>query len=812
MARFNEIEYSSFFCRLTSKIPYQYQTVTAKGLYEGKNLILRIPTGAGKTWAVLAPFFYYRHSGGPTRLIYALPLRTLAQGIYEVAQKVAEKEELPIMPQYDKQGREVVSPAVTLQTGEQPDDPFFTRGIVIITTYHQVLSGLLGGPYGLSHKVRNINAATMMGTLVVFDEFHLMPPQRAFLTAVAGHSLFRRLTQSVWMTATATNPLRKVLSNALNCEPISLNPEELQNLPSVSQIERKLRMEPRAISAVDVLQYPAGRSIVLVNTVGRAQRIFQDLKKLLEERHQDTPVMLLHSRFFKNDRSDKEKELRNWFGPECTSPAVLVATQVVEAGLDISCDHLHTEVCPMNALVQRAGRCARFPGETGTVHVYQLPEEERSWLPYGDSKSGDAVLGKTQELLSGITETTMTPDIVADWIEQIHSDDDNVSLRQTWSIHQIECLRRIKQNITANNSVSIADLIRGEDTDRVRVILAWDGCLPDNPSKMEGVNLSRWAVSRLIISGQPSPGWFWDLAADNPVWKPIHTRDELKMAYIVCLRPGISAYSKELGLRVGERGDQVSPQRIPPPRPGYASLHAESWQDHALNVSRECRRRFEMEFPKESRFIDGLKACFGLNRDQMVLLLETTGFLHDLGKLNQEWQGWAEEMQRSMDAGKLGLLPLAHTDLIRNDNDKVYQSGIKVRRPAHAAQSAYLVRVWYGKLLSHLPESVRGMATSACSAAIIAHHGGWLTDGIELSSLVKGWSQSVDKILGFPIEENTILSALKRTEGDKSRDVGELLEVSMHSDKFTQWWPLVAYLTRTLRLSDQRATAEGGSE
>lgn len=114
------------------------------------------------------------------------------------------------------QGREAISPFVTLQTGEQPDDRFFDRGKIIVTTYDQLLSGLLDGPYGLSDRLHNINAAAVAGSLVVFDEFHLMEPQRAFLTAAACLYLFRDLCQSVWMTATATHPLEEVLRDALN--------------------------------------------------------------------------------------------------------------------------------------------------------------------------------------------------------------------------------------------------------------------------------------------------------------------------------------------------------------------------------------------------------------------------------------------------------------------------------------------------------------------------------------------------------------------------------------------------------------------
>jgi len=37
----------------------------------------------------------------------------------------------------------------------------------------------------------------------------------------------------------------------------------------------------------------------------------------------------------------------------------------------------------MSSLCSGAGRCARFEGEAGTVHVYPLPDDERAWLPTG---------------------------------------------------------------------------------------------------------------------------------------------------------------------------------------------------------------------------------------------------------------------------------------------------------------------------------------------------------------------------------------------------------------------------------------------
>jgi hypothetical protein len=152
-------EYEHAFENVTGFKPYPYQVRVARELIAGRHVVVRAPTGAGKTWAVVAPFLCDTWPARPAKLIYALPLRTLAQGIYRQAREAARKCGRHVEPQIDTRGREIVPPYVTLQTGEQPDDPFFDRGTIIVTTYDQVLSGLLDGPYGLSDRLHNINAA-----------------------------------------------------------------------------------------------------------------------------------------------------------------------------------------------------------------------------------------------------------------------------------------------------------------------------------------------------------------------------------------------------------------------------------------------------------------------------------------------------------------------------------------------------------------------------------------------------------------------------------------------------------------------------
>ena len=108
----------------------------------------------------------------------------------------------------------------------------------------------------------------------------------------------------------------------------------------------------------------SGRSIALANTVGRAQTLFEELRAKLDN-GSDIRLILLHSRFFRNDRQSKEGLLKSLFGKEPHDSAILVATQVIEAGIDISCEHLRTEMCPMNAWFSALVVVRVFPAKQG---------------------------------------------------------------------------------------------------------------------------------------------------------------------------------------------------------------------------------------------------------------------------------------------------------------------------------------------------------------------------------------------------------------------------------------------------------------
>jgi CRISPR-associated endonuclease/helicase Cas3 len=644
-----------------------------------------------------------------------------------------------------------------MQTGEQPDDPFFDLGDIVVTTYDQFLSSMLCASYGLSRRQANTNCAIATGNLVVFDEFHLMQPDEAFLTAVEGMRLFGAVSRSVWMTATATEPLMETLRERLEPKFVELSNKELEAISVGRGIRKALRRVDEPLTAGHVLHHAKKRVLVVVNTVKRAQALYGELQGKIGN------LVLLHSRFFQEDRKAKQDLISQWLGKTPTDKGVVIATQVVEAGLDLSAEAVLTDLCPMNALMQRAGRCARFAHQSGTVYVHAVQDS----LPYSKTE-----LQNTWEHLWETDD--LRYETAAEWVDLVHKAADR-KLLDTDANRQQKLLETIRTRLTGENFGGVADLIRG-GTDSIRVIIA-DSPGGWRPSEFESLSVLRRSVRgmRGLVFDPDAPG----------CWREPAIAGDFSRDYVVAVGRSDARYTREVGLELGVQGALESPRRVPPAARSYRPIREESWAAHCAEVRRVIAGRIAEDFDEEGLV---LSALAGLRE-----VADMAAIVHDVGKLQARWQDWATAYQQNRDPEWKGVSPLAHTDYDPNSEvDRVRSRRVTPKRPPHAAASAYYGAAYLGDLDRH--------EQTAVVHAVVAHHGGWWRQHVEVGKMIANWGGELSRA-GLKLDgshSGTIRSFARR-----------YFQIEL---VVADTWPLTATVLRLLRLSDQRAVEEANAD
>ena len=114
------------------------------------------------------------------------------------------------------------------------------------------------------------------------------------------------------------------------------------------------------------------RAIVVFNTVEDAIRFYENLRS--GEISKSYQLLLLHSRFSELDREKKIQKLKELKDKKY----VIVSTQVIEAGVDLTSDLFITEIAPASSLIQRLGRFLRGEEKRGKIVIwYEVIEGDR---------------------------------------------------------------------------------------------------------------------------------------------------------------------------------------------------------------------------------------------------------------------------------------------------------------------------------------------------------------------------------------------------------------------------------------------------
>lgn len=759
---------------------YPYQEQVKALLHQGQSVVLQAPTGSGKTRAALAPFieafFDFEPAAFPRQCLYAVPTRVLATQF--------EREYRYLAESYERRFRRRLD--VRIQTGERPEDPELT-GDLTFATLDQVLSSALGVPYSLPTSKANVNVGALLSSYLVFDEFHLFPPE-AMVTTLQLLRLLGQFAPFVLMTATFSKTMLREVASLLNAEPVLVSPEEVARIETrQGELPRKARRffrQENPIGVQDVLEHHDRRSVAVCNTVDRAialyralvdngcrpvpvdhcalipiyeelrraespdrhHRLLETAVKVLRSEMADSPedtnwVMLLHSRFERPHRQVKEAFLQAECGPEKetwqVSRLLIVATQVVEVGLDITSQALHSELAPAASVIQRAGRCARYSGEQGQVHIYPVPRRDDGRPDYAPylSRTESAICERTWEALSRWDEQVLDFAAEQEVVNDAHREADQTAL-QAMREGEDRIWEMIHDSIVLGTPSVRPQLIRRVDN---RTLIA---CEPpaevteESPYRYEGFSLwhgsLRGAVTGLLEQAE-ALGLPWALrypvALDDEEgeekegsrrvayrWLDVTTAEDLSSSLLFAVHPALVSYDPHTGFRLGE----VSDGRYRSPE---SPVRRNRWEGHTYDLESYTQHIVAMNRAFEQRFCDRLAWVIarmkarGKSGGHLERAIRLVLALHDVGKLQVEWQKWAANYQKKITGEEPSFL-VAHTLSETEEHRKIARQ-VRPRRPHHAGESAFASAriLWEALEGSTHPDLYR-----AAVMAIARHH------------------------------------------------------------------------------------------
>jgi CRISPR-associated endonuclease/helicase Cas3 len=734
--------------RILGDIPYEHQQKAWYALTQGKSVILRAPTGSGKTEAVFLPFCCESNGQLPSRLIYTLPLRSLANQIERRLRDHAERL-----------GKSTWR--IALQHGQKPESVLFAADVVV-ATIDQVISSYACTPLTLPLRHGNIPAGAVAGSFLVFDEVHLFDPELALQAVqLICERLYHMGLPFAILSATLPDSVLDFFEEKLGCEKIDAQNETIEREVLMEFCDSELTVE----TVEDALKQGHRKVIIVVNTVERAINLFQQVRTLAE-RH-GYAVNLLHARFLPEDRQEKERWVEENFGKNASEgKSILIATQVVEVGLDISADCLLTEIAPVDAIIQRAGRCARWGG-CGLVKVFKVEKA----APYDEN-----LVNRTEKVLSQDSNSLLTWEKAKEWVNEVLNDRYRQVLEQGTSFES--AIARLSHAAFTGNRREIEGVVR--DVQTVEVSLHSDPqSLGESALWLPTISVHIGVVKSWLKEGAKA----WRLEVDREArdagiqvrCEPISERNqrEICLGDRLIFEPTKLAYNPQLGLHLGEGGVNFEPQIERERARLDITYQDESWICHALKTVNYMERVLE----RENLAVEGLARLLDISSDEVRRAGKFAALLHDLGKLTIEWQKRAGVSESAS-----GHELLAHT----KSRDYAYF-------PSHATVSAYAL--WCA-LEGVIPRQLGKAVLFA-----IAHHHSVRAKQVPSYRLHRSWQQAVKEALEQIGLDSDWLEGVHQ-EQPSTTD----LRTSFPPLEYERLYTAYILVARWLRLADRMAT------
>lgn len=607
------------------------------------------------------------------------------------------------------------------------------REAILIGTQDMLLSRALNRGYGMSRYRWPMHFGLLNSDcLWVLDETQLMG---SGLTTTVQLDGFRNWLWETshpcstwWMSATAA----KTIFNTTDRRELGVSmphsfPEDSDVLADVGHrlnAEKQIDVfanRPKATTILD--RHQTGRiTLLIANTVASALGFHQEIRGELDKRQaagkkkkgsESKPIperYLLHSRFRRTDRDAILKRIQSFQAkqPKDGSPVadhpgiIIVSTQVIEAGYDLSASSLWSEIAPWASVIQRLGRLNRDGLIKEAKAFFWKPKPEAKGENSADSPNARRVgpyemkaVDTAKELLGELLARLGRGLAYREALDEVQASPEAIAALESPITHAIrpDDLHGLfsTEPDLAGGFTNIASYVRDGDRNSDVTVYWREFKKPpspdfDEPSRDETVAVPFFDFQK-FLTAQKSQAFLWN--EDGESWTRLFA-SEVVPGMTLMLPQSIGGYSSESGWtgRKDDKPAMLKTEKAIKPRRLFAEGESETgWESLDQHTAAVCRA------------VDYLFRATHIPND----LAESAALAarwHDVGKAHIRWQ-------RPLNDAAPGSVPAPWGKF----------TGITRFRPGFRHEALSLLCAW-----PHWPHGAKGF-TALALYFIASHHG-----------------------------------------------------------------------------------------
>lgn len=360
---------------------------------QDKNVIVIGSTGMGKTESALL-------WSNKDKTFFTLPLRISINAIYDRIKETIGYKHVGLLH----------STAVDY-LDEKNEENEFEKIDQARNLYEKITTCTIDQIFPFVFKYRGYEKiyATLSYSKVVIDEIQAYSPEIVAII-LKGLQMINNL-DGKFMIMTATLP--RIYKEKLEKMGIKFEYNEFIK----DTIRHKIQLVDTEINQdIDEIKEKAKtkKVLIIVNTINKAIELYEKLKEI-----DVSNINLLHSRFIQEDRSEKEKNIKE-FSKNRNESGIWITTQIVEASLDIDFDMLYTEMSTLDSLFQRLGRCYRsrkYIENNPNIKIYIKNTSGVGYI------YDNEIYEKSIELLKPYNDKILEEKIKIDLVDKLYSEE-----------------------------------------------------------------------------------------------------------------------------------------------------------------------------------------------------------------------------------------------------------------------------------------------------------------------------------------------------------------------------------------------------